>query len=145
MLLGLELPRRMYRDLSLPLCGNSNFSLTVFLYVTHLKCHAHLSSNPINNLTRLYSTTLELSKLLSVHTFTHQSTNLNESHTHTHTLQCPFDGCLWRFATPYKLRRHIKSHTKETPYLVSPVVTQSSIVASPISTWKVYSLTERVC
>ncbi|XP_019853704.1 PREDICTED: zinc finger protein ZXDC-like isoform X2 [Amphimedon queenslandica] len=30
--------------------------------------------------------------------------------------KCPFDGCPWRFATPYKLRRHIKSHTKETPY-----------------------------
>lgn len=31
--------------------------------------------------------------------------------------RCPFEGCPWRFATPYKLRRHIKSHTKETPYL----------------------------
>ncbi|KAL5479912.1 hypothetical protein EMCRGX_G023513 [Ephydatia muelleri] len=29
---------------------------------------------------------------------------------------CPFDGCTWRFATPYKLRRHLMSHTKETPY-----------------------------
>lgn len=33
-------------------------------------------------------------------------------------LQCPYDGCPWRFATPYKLRRHIKSHTKETPFRV---------------------------
>ncbi|CAI8042342.1 Metal regulatory transcription factor 1, partial [Geodia barretti] len=32
-------------------------------------------------------------------------------------VQCPFDGCPWRFATPYKLRRHIKSHTKETPFV----------------------------
>ena len=32
--------------------------------------------------------------------------------------QCPFDGCPWKFATPYKLRRHIKSHTKETPFVV---------------------------
>ena len=51
-------------------------------------------------------------------THSHAHTHM---HTQTHT-QCPFDGCPWRFATPYKLRRHIKSHTKETPYLVSELV-----------------------
>ena len=38
--------------------------------------------------------------------------------------QCPHEGCQWAFTTSYKLKRHIRGHTGEKPFLVSSSITE---------------------
>jgi hypothetical protein len=39
--------------------------------------------------------------------------------------QCPLPGCDWAFTTAYKLKRHLRGHTGEKPFVVSKLVASS--------------------